>query len=45
MSFAIYRELSKEPKNGINIYVGQAVLEILIQNIILTVLIHNLNTA
>ena len=41
----LYSKLSKELKTSIKIEVGQAVLELLIKNITLTVLIHNLKTA
>ena len=45
MIYASYSKLSKELKNNIRIKVGQVVLELLIQNNILTVLIYNLKTA
>ena len=44
MIYASYSKLSKDLKSNIKIKVGQAVLESLIQNNILTVLINNLNT-
>ena len=45
MTHASYSKLSKELKNSIKIKVSQAVLELLIQNNILTVLIYNLKTS
>ena len=43
--YASYSKLSKEFKNSIEIKIGQAVLEFLIQNQNFTVLICNLKTA
>ena len=41
MLFVFYRILSKELKNGINIYGDQVVFELLIKALFLTGLIHN----
>ena len=45
MIYASDSKLSKELKNSIEILVDQAVLELLIETIFLTILIHNSKTA